>query len=183
MKTSCTSVALLIASALLCQAASATEHRPERTEFELGLIGRKWIQTIADYGQSPVARECNYTGGQLLQQNQKLALDYFTCTDGRTLSLITQKLPPAHGMVSAPTLVLDAFLFPELKEGESLVSPGECSLNGDISTDFTALVRFGEHEFVDWQTGVLAAWIPNVRTKQYEPLSTRHIVCGVETDP
>lgn len=152
-----------------------------RTEFEKSFIGKEWKSNLPDINKHPLSSQCMFTSGQLLQQNANLNLVNFICTDGRLLSIISQR--KVQGDWTSPLIALDAFHFPKPKEGEQLMSTGDCSLNGDTLIDFTALVRMGDRERVDWQTGVLKAWIPNVTTKKYEALSTRNIVCGTPTPP
>jgi hypothetical protein len=63
------------------------------------------------------------------------------------------------------------------------MQPGECELNGNNDTYFTALVRLGRREKVDWKTGVRAAWVPTPETGKIEELPIRHVVCWRPTPP
>lgn len=149
---------------------------PERTAFEQAFIGKTWRDET--FRQTPLSSDCIVIGGHISQQDPRLMLDNFLCSDERQLSVISERI----GLGSL-RLVIDAVLLPKPSDGEKMMFTGDCSLKGDTLTDFIALVHMGDRERVDWQTGVLKAWIPNVNTKKYEALSTRNIVCETPTPP
>ena len=161
----------------LCGSSLAT---PPRTEFEQSFIGREWIPECPDAAPYPLSYRCKYLGGYEIRRKQKevdgFSIQYFTC-NGRELDLFAQTVD------GRKLKVIDALLLPRLKPGERLMQPGECELNGNNDTYFTALVHLGRREKVDWKTGVRAAWIPTPETGKIEELSTRHVVCWRPTPP
>lgn len=174
MKTAFVAAISFGVAGLLVSTAPASEL--EQTEFEKKLIGKTWKDEY--FRENSLSSECIRIGSQSFQQDKDLALTSFICPDNRQLNTISERIG-----LNSLRMVLIAFLFPKLQEGETLMSTGDCSLNGDTSTDFTALVRMGERDIVDWETGVIAAWIPNIKIRRYEPLATRNIVCGLPTPP
>lgn len=153
---------------------------PPRTEFEQSFIGREWTLVSPDLNPYPLSDRCKYLGGYGLRRNQQkvegFSVDYFTC-DGRELHLFEQAIGERK------VKVIDALLLPPLKPGDRLMQPGECELNGNTDTYFTALVHLGRREKVDWKTGVRAAWVPTPETGKIEELPTRHVVCWRPTPP
>lgn len=163
--------------ACLCSACVAA---PPRTAFEQGFIGEEWIPGNPDVDQYPLSEQCKYQGGYDIRRKQiKLegySIQYFSC-NGRELQLFAQAVD-GHKL-----RVIDALLLPKLKAGERLMQPGECELNGNNDTYFTALVHLGERDEVNWKTGVRAAWVPTPETGRIEVLPTRHVVCWRPTPP
>lgn len=164
--------------AVLCAACAAAP--PHRTEFEQSFIGREWTRVNPDETPYPLSDRCKYLGGYTLRRKQVeldgLSIDYFDC-EGRELHLFGQ----STGYLKVR--VIDALLLPRLKAGERLMQPGECELNGNNDTYFTALVHLGERDEVNWKTGVRAAWVPTPETGRIEVLPTRHVVCWRPTPP
>lgn len=151
----------------------------ERSEFERSFIGREWTLQSSDLDSYPLSEQCRYIGGYMLQMPEgpeELGIDSFLC-DGQALELLSVFI--AEGRVR----ILDALLMPRLMPGERYMMTGDCALTGRTDTDFHVIVNLGKREKVNWKTGVRAAWLPNVKTRKFEPLSTRHIVCWRPTPP
>ena len=120
-----------------------------------------------------------FISAYLLQMKppRDLGISSFEC-DEQALKILVQLIHK-----SSVALALDAVLLPRLKPGEQFMIVGDCELKGRTDTNFIALVNLGKREKVDWKTGVRAAWLPNVKTRRFESLSTRHIVCWRPTPP
>lgn len=153
---------------------------PPRTEFEQSFIGREWIPESPSFVPYPLSDTCKYLGGYDIRRKQRklvgLSIQYFSC-NGRELQLFSQAIGEDK------LKVIDAVLLPRLKPGERLMQPGECELNGNNDTYFTALAHLGRHNKVDWKTGVRAAWVPAPETGKIEAMPIRHVVCWRPTPP
>ena len=150
-----------------------------RSAFEQSYIGRQWFLGSPDFNPYPLTDECRYFRSYDLQMNppEDLGISSFEC-GGQVMETIIQV---THN--NSVAVVLDALLLPKLKPGERYMMAGDCELGGKTDTDFLVIVHLGKREKVNWKTGVRAAWLPNVKTRRFESLSTRHIVCWRPTPP
>lgn len=178
---------------LLAVSATACAVHPAVEDEASALKGIEYTPRIHGERISPAQLTCTDEGGGLLDEGGGLlnvrdlpaetwSYGLVRC-QGRMVVMLQRKIGEVDGYVTwhiVDTLLLPPVHLephPDRPNALRLFEAGDCELDGKTDPFFIALVRWGDHEQIDWRTGVEQAWTFDIDQGKIVTLSTKRIIC------
>lgn len=174
-------LALIVSTAL-----AAPPLKPSAKDEARVLIGIEYTPRIHGERISPAQLTCTDEGGGLLNARDLPAETWsygLARCQGRMVVMLQRKIGEVDGYVTwhiVDTLLLPPVHLepqPDRPNALRLFEAGDCEIDGKTDPFFIALVRWGDHEQIDWRTGVEQAWTFDIDQSKIVTLSTKRIIC------